>query len=792
MESRERAIPPPSTSNGGSRPNHRSRRNRQHKSNSGNNDLTGPENDNSNGPARSANRPNQRTRKADPSKVVRKPQNRNNSNLSRRQQELKQLKKGFPSLEEDENDPTKFRLQFSPSDPDFAFDIQQLYISLYVPLVYPPHVSKQSARSSSATVEYPQITVLNEDIPKGFSANVDIGFRSIAQDFVTNGKSLLDMINQLDRDLEGFLKQEKRATIKIIKPNKPKAILHDGKNDLNSKELADPMKFTLDSQPSIFIPPEIKQERIKQIEKLRHVLSNASSMYQASSDKTEEVFHLSVDVLDSSKIPAEMNGKIDFNLHVPFTYGLSSPSYVIFPVYSEDFPTHIIERNFNEFLANHTSWKLFSAINYLASRIPELLSEDFLSEANNVPSLPLVPSAGEDDTIEKSESVNDETKEKAKKILSSMLARKKKQNTNNMLDTSDMSISSEDEDRSKHMDVGIPEDESQKEHNDDQPLKQRNTAVFLPGVTMTNVKILECTSISLIVLCKRCSSPNDLFNITSGPYGKDSKPVAASCVKCKATLACSFQKDLMDAFAEGPKPVGYLDVYGCIPSQVLASIFVPTCLNCSTSNLESAFKRADLTRVTTSKCPTCKIRLTLRLGEDGYVFEQLNDEVLSEERLRGVRVRKSDSNKQRLGLVAGQPLPDDGKCTHFRKSTRWFRFACCGKVYACEKCHDFESNHPYEYGTQIICGMCSREQSISDSCQYCRHKFDNRNNTGFWEGGKGTRDPTKLNKNDRRKFKKLPSKQNGTGSKDNDKKGGQSRHKGKSKDQGRSQVVKDE
>ena len=40
-------------------------------------------------------------------------------------------------------------------------------------------------------------------------------------------------------------------------------------------------------------------------------------------------------------------------------------------------------------------------------------------------------------------------------------------------------------------------------------------------------------------------------------------------------------------------------------------------------------------------------------------------------------------NGQMVRLVEGNPLPDLGACKHFKKSLRWLRFSCCGKVYLC-------------------------------------------------------------------------------------------------------------
>ena len=78
-------------------------------------------------------------------------------------------------------------------------------------------------------------------------------------------------------------------------------------------------------------------------------------------------------------------------------------------------------------------------------------------------------------------------------------------------------------------------------------------------------------------------------------------------------------------------------------------------------------------------------------------------------RMNRAPVRKKP--KDSLGITAGQPLPRNGRCTHYNKSYRWFRFSCCQKVFACDKCHDTESDHPNEHANRMICGYCSREQN---------------------------------------------------------------------------------
>ncbi|KAK6508334.1 hypothetical protein TWF506_010428 [Arthrobotrys conoides] len=85
------------------------------------------------------------------------------------------------------------------------------------------------------------------------------------------------------------------------------------------------------------------------------------------------------------------------------------------------------------------------------------------------------------------------------------------------------------------------------------------------------------------------------------------------------------------------------------------------------------------------------------------------------------------------------------------------RFSCCNKVFPCDKCHDssVEPRHPSEHANRMICGACSREQNYRpDDCAFCGHSFVSKN-SGFWEGGKGTRDKTRMSRKDPRKYKRV-------------------------------------
>lgn len=125
--------------------------------------------------------------------------------------------------------------------------------------------------------------------------------------------------------------------------------------------------------------------------------------------------------------------------------------------------------------------------------------------------------------------------------------------------------------------------------------------------------------------------------------------------------------------------------------------------------------------------------------------------------MRANRAPPRKKPKENLGIVAGQELPRCGRCKHYSKSCRWFRFSCCSKVFPCDKCHDLGSDHPNEHANRMICGFCSREQNYRpEDCLICHSVLIGKKGSGFWEGGKGTRDKTRMSRKDPRKYKRGP------------------------------------
>lgn len=142
------------------------------------------------------------------------------------------------------NDEIFMTFFMKPTDPDFPYDLDLLSLTLCIPQTYPGKTPS------------PTIMVLNDDIPRGFSMNIETGFKQIVATVLENrlikktsknnrepkneekskqktedeegeddvlkidvvgGNDLLGMIQTLDKYLEVFLSMEKKDTIKLVK-----------------------------------------------------------------------------------------------------------------------------------------------------------------------------------------------------------------------------------------------------------------------------------------------------------------------------------------------------------------------------------------------------------------------------------------------------------------------------------------------------------------------------------------------------------------------------------------------
>uniref|UniRef100_A0A0N5AG60 C3H1-type domain-containing protein n=1 Tax=Syphacia muris TaxID=451379 RepID=A0A0N5AG60_9BILA len=256
-----------------------------------------------------------------------------------------------------------------------------------------------------------------------------------------------------------------------------------------------------------------------------------------------------------------------------------------------------------------------------------------------------------------------------------------------------------------------------------------------------NIASISALSLAFQIKCIKCSCAGFMTCL-----GKQLTP--SYCKQCKNRQTITFEPKIVHEFSN---VIGILDVKGCRPVDciLLSSTVTITCLKCNTEaiieNLCYGIPYKTWCRNCHAKCEISV--LSIRFFGNFRLIEQ-----------EATGIKKLEKSKKKpvsqVVLVDGQPLPDFGACKHYKKSFRWFRFPCCGKLYPCDQCHDqAEPDHEMKFANRIVCGYCSKEQPFLSNkpCAFCKNSVVNTKSS-FWEGGKGCRNKVTMNRNDKRKY----------------------------------------
>lgn len=279
----------------------------------------------------------------------------------------------------------------TPSDPEFPFDLEMLKLNLCIPGGYP---YKKDAK--------PSIYVLNEEIPRGYAANIEIGYRKIVEMALNNkqdedielvdGKGLLSQLKTLDKYLEMFLMQEKRKTIKFVKGKKP---ISQAPSPSPSPSPS-PVPETKISPPKTSPQPSstptqsrtIENPQRKQfINQLSSKLKNDVKLFNKS--RNYERFKIQLPINTKYDLPEIwLNyGSIEILLTIPREYPQLPMNIEIFNKFLEkmnrlgdfrSYETNLVE-NFNQFAFKDTN--IVSTLNYLSNNLSIfcLDREDFIN-----------------------------------------------------------------------------------------------------------------------------------------------------------------------------------------------------------------------------------------------------------------------------------------------------------------------------------------------------------------------------------------------------------------------------
>ncbi|KAI1482088.1 hypothetical protein F4774DRAFT_328422 [Daldinia eschscholtzii] len=647
-----------------------------------------------------------------------------------RKYQLNQMKRRFsPTQNTLQDGTTNLLFRLKPSDPDFPFELDYLECELQVPVLYPERP--------------PVLRVKNKDIPRGFAVNIERGWTRLVHE--NQGSTLLALTNALDKNLEAFLSERKTETVTLLSFKDTRHL--DSSTTALGETSSPPVKEQPKPAPASrrpYVPEEsfteeqIATARARRAQEIRQLESRMSRTphYQKSADGI--VYTLPLEPRRRSELPPELQQIQSVQLIIPLLYPLQPLRALFNNVESKD--AEALEEIFAQKAAQQKQMNLTSQLNYLSQNIHVMTKQAHVAKTQSEAAPKGNSEVADTTTQQKVASKNVSGDEKSHIHVIPRPPEWGFGNESGESDNSDDdSWDSEDE-----SDEGGAEVNTQRESGGSGITQQveRGTAMSFPSIELHGVELLQVSILNLSVKCERCKTLNDVTGL------KPEVEKTGSCKKCAAAFTVKFRQEMVH---QNSTRAGFIDAACCTIADMLPSTFVPTCSRCSTASQGLVSVRGD---AITNVCRECHAKFTFKIPEVKFL-------AISQGSLppppSGPRKRA-----EKLGLHAGDPLPKNGTCAHYRRSYRWFRFSCCGKVYPCDKCHDEAEKegggdgHPQEWANRMICGWCSREQNYAvEACGFCGRSVIGKKGRGFWEGGKGTRDKTRMSRKDKRKFRRV-------------------------------------
>ena len=637
-----------------------------------------------------------------------------------REFEISQIKRRFSPEVKNDVQGTSLTFQLNPSDPDFPFELDGLKCTLVVPKGFPG-------------TGRPVLKVRNAEMERGYQINVERGFETLVDRFPQ--KSLLGLMNELDKNLEKFLTSEKAQTVKIV-TNAPRTVGAQ-------MPVVTPEVPTVIAQPVRFTPSQKDEASTKREFDIRQLEARMGRQPLFSKRADGTSFNVPLQVAKPSRLPLPLQSLRDITLLVPLMYNLEPCTVVLNGAQSHE--SGLVEATFERRARQKPELSLMAHINYLAQNIHLMVQEtqETRETPQQVPGTADVPevlilsatTATAASGIPGPAPTEDERPHV--KVIPRPLEWAMPNEHSEDDESSDTYDSDEEFSDDEEGGIAVPDD----------PVRSApevGVLLSFPFLELYGIEVLKLASVSITVKCDRCKTVADIKNIQP-QKAEISVPKIESCHKCTNGMSVSYRSELMHA---NSVRAGFLDLDGCTIMDLLPSRFIPTCSECSTDYSAPGLVsvRGD---TTLSMCRECHRKMSFKIPDVKFL------RVSSAGADRPDRPLPRKKAKENLGIVAGQELPRRGRCQHYGKSYRWFRFSCCCKVYACDRCHDTAEEHPNEHANRMLCGFCSREQAYRpEDCGFCHSVLVGKKGGGFWEGGKGTRDKVRMSRKDPRKYKR--------------------------------------
>ncbi|KAJ5292926.1 UNC93-like protein [Penicillium atrosanguineum] len=663
-----------------------------------------------------------------------------------REFQINQLRRRFRPEEKTDEKGVTLSFGMAPSDPDFPFELDKLQCVLHVPVSYP-------------SAGRPTLSVTNPEMEAAYRVNVGRGFDDIVDYTLrSNGQgTLLSWMNSLDKQLERLLITLERGPKLTFVANVGQApapreqkpqLMPTSQHELPQSKGKAAVKVAPAPAPVSKAPiarkthtatekSQAEKRRSMEIKQLEARLGRLP-MFQKRTD-TSWIVPIQPNKVD--RLPRSLQTIKTVKLLVPQLYPLELSSIEI---QANDSPeARSVETGFTEWVEKNSQMNLVSQVNYLASNmhafaktpLPEV-AEYSQHEHEHV------QSDAESSAPEPSNGVLIEADGDRPHLH--VIPRPPEWSV------PDSNSDSEITDESSYDEEYSEEEEGEDTSEGGAPVPAaaddtpgRGVALSFPFMELYGIELLELVHLAITVKCERCKQTVDIKNV---PQIQDPKasPRIESCRKCANSMSIGFRRQMMHSHANR---AGYLDLEGCIIVDLIPSNFLPTCSECSTVHPMpgvSAVRGESAMAI----CRHCHRKMVFKLPEVKFL-------VVGTAGITSRALPLKKKPREVLGIVAGQELPRRGRCQHYSKSHRWFRFSCCAKVFPCDKCHDADTDHPNEHANRMICGFCSREQIYRpENCGICKAVLVGKAGSGFWEGGKGTRNRALMSRKDPRKYKR--------------------------------------
>ena len=462
-----------------------------------------------------------------------------------RKYQIEQLKKRFSARESTlRNGTTNLQFKLRPSDPDFPFELAYLECELQVPAAYPE--------------ETPTLRVRNDEIPRGFSINIEKGWDGLVREKA--GGTLLALAHALDRGLEAFLSEKQTDTVKLVSFKDTRHLEASASPVGNpvAAPVAAPKPQPASPAPQPYVPePSFTKEQIaaaraRRAQETRQLESRMGRMpfFHKSADGI--VYTLPLDPKRRSELPLGLQTVQSVQFIVPLLYPLQPLRILLNDVESSDVET--LEEMFAAKAGQQSHMTLTTHLNYLTQNLHILAKNAQPAPPANKPAVESPP------LVEGTEKTTATPDNPDGKSHIQHIPRPPEWVIVGDSDDSDSddfdSWDSDDASDEGGAAVGAQEENSSARA----PQAEHGTSISFPSVELHGIELLQVAILSINVKCERCRTINEVTGLRPG------MEKASSCKKCATPFTTRFRQELVH---QNSTRAGFIDVEGCTVADML-------------------------------------------------------------------------------------------------------------------------------------------------------------------------------------------------------------------------------